>query len=174
MGLILLGGCTLLAPTEPMPHPPPPQSPGPKPNVAGVWRGAITVADCWRNQGDGPDPCNARRGRTEPLMLDIEQIDTAVPDADLRITVTAFVPAAQRTCYGTRDVGSVFFQGPIRRAADQFDVLVTFKGQLDGTRIDSLEEMVDVNVTMKGSSGWQLLGERWRFSPILRQPAIGG
>jgi len=28
-------------------------------------------------------------------MLDIEQIDTAVPDADLRITVTAFVPAAQ-------------------------------------------------------------------------------
>jgi len=51
---------------------------------------------------------------------------------------------------------------------------VTFKGQLDGTRIDSLEEMVDVNVTMKSSSGWQLLGERWRFSPILRQPAIGG
>ena len=175
MGLILSGGCGLPAPTNPTPPPPPePKSQVPKPNVEGVWRGEITVADCWRVQGGGPDPCDARRGRTEPLVLEIAHIDTAIPDVDLRIVVTAFVPAAQGTCYGSRNTSSIFFQGLIRRTADQFDVLVTFRGQLDGNRMSSLDEMVDVNVTMKNSVSTQLLGERWRFSPILRQSTIGG
>ena len=141
-----------------------------KPNVAGVWRGAVTVADCWRIQGGGPDPCDARRGRTEPVVLDISHINPQIPDVDLRIAVKAFVPVAEGTCYGTRDAtGAIFFQGLLRRPADEFDVLVTFKGQLDGNRIDSLEEMVDVNVTIRNSVSVQLLGERWTFSPIVRQ-----
>ena len=138
--------------------------------MAGVWRGEITIADCWRMQGGGPDPCDARRGRTEPLVLDISHVTSPTPDVDLRIAVQAFVPAAEGTCFGTRDAtGAVFFQGLLRRVADQFDVLVTFRGQLDGNRIDSLEEMIDVNVTMRNSAGSQLLGERWMFSPIRRQ-----
>jgi hypothetical protein len=138
--------------------------------VAGVWRGEITIADCWRMQGGGPDPCDARRGRTGPVVLDISHITSPTPDVDLRIAVQAFVPAAEGMCFGTRDAtGAVFFQGLLRRVADQFDVLVTFRGQLDGNRIDSLEETIDVNVTMRNNAGSQLLGERWMFSPIRRQ-----
>jgi hypothetical protein len=138
--------------------------------VAGTWRGEVTIADCWRVQGGGADPCDARRGRTEPLILEIAHITSPTPDVDLRIAVQAFVPAAAGMCFGTRDAtGAIFFQGLLRRAADQFDVLVTFRGQLDGNRIDSLEEMIDVNVTMRNSAGSQSLGERWMFSPIRRQ-----
>lgn len=65
--------------------------------------------------------------------------------------------------------GRYFFQGLIRRPADQLDAQVTFRGQLDGNRMESLEETIEVNVTLRNSVGWQLLGEQWRFSPILRQ-----
>lgn len=170
IGLIVLVGCNLEVPTRSAPPPEDPVAPGPKPNVAGVWRGDVTVADCWRMQGSGPDPCDARRGRTEPVVLNISHIDPPMPDVDLRIAVTAFVPAAEGTCYGTRAAGgSFFFQGLLRRAADQFDVLVTFRGQIDGNRISPLEEMVDVTVTMRTSASVQMLGERWTFSPIVRQ-----
>src|SRR5262245_5550485 len=161
LGLILLGGCRWKSPTEP--------TPPSKPEVAGVWRGEITVIDCSRKVGSGPDPCDARRGVTEPLVLNVEQLKTAIPNADLRVVVSAFVPAAQGACYGTRETGSIFFQGILRRTSDQLDAPLTFKGQLDGNRIDSLEETVDVNVTMRNSGGVQLLGERWKFSTILRQ-----
>jgi hypothetical protein len=57
----------------------------------------------------------------------------------------------------------------LRRASDQFDAPVTFRGQLVGNRIDSLEEMIDVNVTMRNGVSSQLLGERWMFSAIVRQ-----
>ena len=134
-----------------------------------MWRGEITVIDCSRKVGGGPDPCNARRGVTEPLVLNVEQLKTTIPNADLRVVVSAFTPAAQGACYGTRETGSIFFQGILRRTSDQLDVPLTFRGQLDGNRIDSLEETVDVNVTMRNSVGVQLLGERWKFSPILRQ-----
>src|SRR5262245_54850267 len=167
LGLVLLGGCQLKSPTEPTPPPPPP--PPSKPDVAGVWRGEITVIDCSRKVGGGPDPCTARRGLTEPFVLNVEQLKTAIPNADLRVVVSAFVPAAQGACYGTRETGSIFFQGILRRTSDQLDAPLTFKGQLDGNRIDSLEETVDVNVTMRNSGGVQLLGERWKFSTILRQ-----
>jgi hypothetical protein len=169
-GLVFLGGCGLQPPTHPTPPPSEPVALGPKPNVAGVWRGEVTVADCWRVQGEGPDPCDVRRGKTEPVVLDIAHIAPPVLDVDLRVTVTAFMPAAQGTCYGTRDAsGAVFFQGLIRRSSDQLDVLVTFRGQLDGDRIASLEETVDMNVTMRNSAGSQILGERWTFSSIRRQ-----
>jgi hypothetical protein len=135
-----------------------------------VWRGDVTVADCWRMQGDGPDPCDARRGRTEPVVLNISHIDVSTPDVDLLVAVAAFVPVVEGTCYGTRDAsGAIFFQGLLRRASDQFDAPVTFRGQLVGNRIDSLEEMIDVNVTMRNGVSSQLLGERWMFSPIVRQ-----
>jgi hypothetical protein len=105
-------------------------------------------------------------GRAEPLTHRTAEI----PDIDLRIELAAFVPAATGTCYGTRDgSGAIFFQGLIQRAADQFDVLVTFRGQLDGTRMSSLEELLDVNVTMRNTAGMQLLGERRRLSPLQRQ-----
>jgi hypothetical protein len=170
MALALSGGCGPIPPTQPGPPPPEPVELGPKPNVAGVWRGEVTVADCWRIQGSGPDPCEARRGRTERLVLNISHITTQTPDVDLRIAVSAFEPVAQGTCYGTRDAtGAIFFQGLLRRPADEFDVLVTFRGQLDGNRMDSLEEMVDMNVTMRNSASLQLLGERWMFSSIHRQ-----
>ena len=170
MGLILSSGCGPLPPMSPAPPPSEPEQLGPKPNVAGIWRGEVTVADCWRAQGSGPDPCEARRGRTEPLVLDISHITAPTPDVDLRIEAAAFTPAARGTCYGTRDAtGAIFFQGLLRRTADQFDVLVTFRGQIDGTRIHALEELIDVNVTMRNSAGSQILGERWAFSPIQRQ-----
>jgi hypothetical protein len=130
----------------------------------------VTVGDCWRIQGSGPDPCEARRGRTEPVVLDISHLTSSIPDVDLRIAVSAFVPAAEGTCFGTRDAtGAFFFQGLLRRAMDEFDVLVTFRGQIDGNRIHALEELLDVNVTMRNSAGGQVLGERWAFSPIQRQ-----
>jgi len=173
MGLVLLGGCGLNPPTDPTPPPPPPAKTAPKPDVEGLWRGEITVDACSRKVGSGPDPCDARRGRTEPITLNVEHIETSIPNADLRVVVSAFVPAAQGACYGTRETGSIFFQGVLRRTADQFDVPLTFRGQLDGNRIDSLEEIVDVNVTMRTSVGVQLLGERWKFSPILRQSTNG-
>jgi hypothetical protein len=172
MGLMILGGCEYPRPTAATPPPPPPK-PAPKPDVEGLWRGDITVAECTRKVGGGPDPCEARRGRTEPLVLNVEHLDVAIPNADLRVVVSAFEPAAQGACYGTRETGSIFFQGVLRRTADQFDVPLTFRGQLDGNRIDSLEEIVDVNVTMRTSVGVQLLGERWKFSPILRQSTNG-
>ena len=123
IGVVLLAGCGLKPPTDPTPPPPPPPKPASKPDVEGLWRGEITVTECSRKVGSGPDPCDARRGRTEPLVLNVEHINTAIPNADLRVVVTAFVPAAQGTCYGTRDTGSIFFQGLLRRTADQFDVL---------------------------------------------------
>jgi hypothetical protein len=170
LSVALLGGCGVVPPTTPTPSQPAPEPPGPKPNVAGVWRGEVTVADCWRMHGDGTDPCDVRRGKTAPIVLTISHISTATPDVDLRIALVAFDPAAQGTCYGTRDAsGSIFFQGLIRRAADEFDALVTFRGQIDGRRMESLDEMIDVNVTMRNGVNWQLLGERWSFSPILRQ-----
>jgi len=81
-----------------------------------------------------------------------------------------FVPVARGICYGTRDSsGALFFQGLITRPADLFDAQVTFRGQLDGDRLQSVDETISVNVTLRNSVGWQLLGEQWRFSSILRQ-----
>ena len=65
-------------------------------------------------------------GRTEPLVLNVEHLDVAIPNADLRVVVSAFEPAAQGACYGTRETGSIFFQGVLRRSEDQLDVPLTF------------------------------------------------
>ncbi|MCA1559757.1 MAG: hypothetical protein LC804_05650, partial [Acidobacteria bacterium] len=68
MAVILLAGCSVELPNRPtLPPPPAPEPTEPKPNVAGTWRGAVTVADCWRMHGDGPDPCDVRRGKTESV-----------------------------------------------------------------------------------------------------------
>ena len=170
LGLAVLFGCNLSQIAGPSsPPPPPPPDLGPRPNVAGVWRGKVTVVDCGRTQGDGPDPCDDRRGRVEPVALNISHFNSSVENVDLKIAFEAFVPAARGTCYGTRDPVSIFFQGLITRPADRFDVLVTFKGQLDGDRIESLENPLVVNVTLRNSFGWQSFVEQWNFSPIIRQ-----
>lgn len=171
MGLAVLFGCNLGSLNGPSPSPPPPPPKlGPKPDVAGVWRGQLTLVDCWRAQGEGPDPCNSRRGRVEPITLIISHLESAIPDVDLRIVVEAFVPVARGTCYGTRDgSGAIFFQGLIQRAPDQFDVFLTFVGQLDGSRMESLDETLSVNVTLKNSYGVQSLSEQWRFSSIVKE-----
>ena len=174
VGLAVLFGCgdftPLAGPTSPSPPPPPPRDLGPKPDVAGVWRGEVTVLDCWRVQGDGPDPCPSRRGRVEPVTLNIAHINSGVPDVDLRIVFEAFLPVARGTCYGTRDgSGAIFFQGLITRSPDQFDALLTFRGQLDGGRMEPLEATLSTSVTFRNSFGTQSLGEEWTFSSIVKQ-----
>jgi hypothetical protein len=172
LGLTVLYGCNVNQILGPTPSPPEqPENKGPKPNVAGVWLGDVTVMDCWRIHGDGPDPCDNRRGRLEPVNLNISHIGSQpqTPDADLRVVLEALVPKARGICYGTRDSRSIFFQGLITRPADQFDAYVTFVGHLDGDRMQSVYENVEVNVTLRTSAGWQLLLEQWRFSAILRQ-----
>ncbi len=156
--------------TGPTPEEAAPVVLGPKPDVSGLWRGSVTVADCWRTHGDGPDPCADRSGRAAPLALNISHLRTPVPATDLLVVFEAFVPAATGTCYGTRDAtGAIFFQGLLRRDDDEFDARLTFRGQIEGNRIEALEELIDVNVTLKNAAGWQLLQERWTFAPILRQ-----
>jgi hypothetical protein len=172
LGLAVFVGCgdftSLAGPTSP--SPPAPPKLGPKPDVAGVWRGEVTVLDCWRVHGDGPDPCNSRRGRVDPVALTISHFPSQVPDVDLRIVFEAFVPVARGTCYGTRDgSGAIFFQGLITRSQDQFDAFLTFRGQLDGDHMESLDETLSVNVTLRNSVGTQSLSEEWKFSLIARQ-----
>ena len=170
LALTIVPGCGFGPLTGPTPKEAAPVVLGPKPDVSGLWRGSVTVADCWRTQGDGPDPCADRGGRAAPLVLNISHFRTPVPATDLLIVFEAFVPVATGTCYGTRDAtGAIFFQGVLRRVDDEFDARLTFRGQIEGNRIESLEELIDVNVTLKNGAGWQLLQERWTFAPILRQ-----
>jgi hypothetical protein len=144
------------------------------PNVAGVWRGSVTVVDCYREQGSGGDPCDQRRELPHPLVLTISQRPSSSPpeQIDVVVSVQAFTPPASGTFYGALDgIGTVFMQGSLERATEYLAAGgVTLLMQLDGNRMESFEgRLVDVGVALRNADGGQSLRERWRLSSIVRQ-----
>lgn len=144
------------------------------PSIAGAWRGSLTVVDCYREQGDGDDPCDNRRGVQQPLAFTIAQRPSSSPpeQIDVIVSVQAFAPPANGTFYGALDgIGTVFLQGSLERTNEYFAAGgVTLLMRVDGDRMESFEgRPVDVGVALRNADGGQSLRERWRLSSIVRQ-----
>jgi hypothetical protein len=144
------------------------------PNIAGVWRGSFTIVDCYREQGGGGDPCDQRRGVSQPLVFAISQLPSSSPpeQIDVIVSAQAFAPPASGTFYGVLDgTGTVFLQGSLERVTEYLAAGgVTLLMHLEGNRLESFEgRLVEVGVALRNAGGEQSLRERWRLSPIVRQ-----
>jgi len=143
-------------------------------SVAGTWRGAITVVDCWVPVPVDPDPCEGRRGLTAPLVLRVTQSTSADLYDNLRATVDVFTPPATGTLVGALDSSGFFFlEGVIERSADGLTGFVNFKWQLEDDRLVPFtfnvlgDDKIDVNMST-GKTPATLFTEIWQLSNVTR------
>ena len=84
-------------------------------SVAGIWRGSVTVMDCWQSTVTAPDPCESRRGLTAPIVLTVSQSASAEL-GNLTATIAVFTPPATGPFVGLLDsYGTFFLQGFVER-----------------------------------------------------------
>jgi hypothetical protein len=139
-----------------------------------MWRGSLSVIDCWQVITSAPDPCEGRRGLTAPLVLTVSQ-SAAAELGNLTATIAVFTPPATGRFVGLLDShGTFFLQGYVERAGDGLFGGVTFRWQLDGERLvpmtidDILDDSVDVGLSSRSGAGSVSFNERWKISALTR------
>jgi hypothetical protein len=145
-------------------------------DVAGKWRGSITVVDCWEPNGAATGTCEGRRGLIAPLLFDVTQSASADHLGNLRAVVEIFDPPARGNFFGIVDsTGYFFLDGYAQRQADSFTVEhVTLPWQLEGNRLLPFsllgrgEDIIEVHLSLKVGSGTVSLNEFWRLSEMTR------
>lgn len=143
-------------------------------SIAGVWRGSITVLDCWDGVGTSPSPCQGRRGLTAPLVLDVTQSATA-EHFNLQATAAIFTPPATGTLTGAVDSnGVVYLAGRVERPGDSLGGLVNLRwllgnGELVPSLISGLtENRFDLELSVRYGSSTTLFHEVWELHPLVR------
>lgn len=142
-------------------------------SVAGVWRGSITVLECWPSVDTSPSPCQGRRGVTTPLVLDVTQSATA-EHFNLEAPVAIFTPPAiGRLTGAVNSEGVVYLAGRVERPEDSLSGLVNFQWRLeDGELVPSIGGQMENRLVMEMSvrigSNPSLLSEIWELSPLVR------
>ncbi len=141
-------------------------------SVAGIWRGAMSVVDCWQSTVTAPDPCQGRRGLTTPLVLTVSQ-SAAAELGNITATISVFTPPATGPFVGLLDSGGTFFlQGYVERPSDGLFGGFSFRWQLDGERLmpmiinDTVDDMFDVVLSNRISPG--SFTETWKISALAR------
>ena len=141
-------------------------------SVAGIWRGSVSVVDCWQSTVTTPDPCQGRRGLTAPLVLTVSQ-SAAAELGNITATIAVFTPPATGPFVGLLDsAGTFFLQGYVERPADGFSGGMTFRWQLDGERLvpwminDIADDTIHVGLSSRISPG--LFNEEWKISALTR------
>ena len=144
------------------------------PSVAGIWRGSITVVDCWRQNEGAGDPCQGRMGTTAPIAVTITQSATADNFDNLRATVQVFSPPASGGFIGATDSsGQVFLDGYVERSSDSLGGALKLRWMLaDGRMVpftDSARgaDMLDVLLSRRLPTA-ATVGETWQLSSMSR------
>ena len=143
-------------------------------SVAGIWRGSLSVIDCWQVTASAPDPCEGRRGLIVPLVLTVSQ-SAAAELGNLTATIAVFTPPATGRFVGLLDShGTFFLQGYVERAGDGLFGGVTFRWQLEGEKLvpmtinETLDDTVDVGLSSRSGAGSVSFNERWKISALTR------
>lgn len=142
-------------------------------SIAGVWRGSITVVDCWPSVETSPSPCQGRRGLTTPLVLDVTQSATA-DHFNLQAPVAIFTPPAIGTLTGAvNSEGVVYLAGRVERPEDSLSGLVNFQWRLENEAlVPSVSGLTENTLVMEMSirigSNPSLISEIWELSPLTR------
>ena len=144
-------------------------------DVAGKWRGSITVVECSQAPVTTVNACEGRIGTNAPLLLDVTQSASGEEFGNLGAVVEIFTPPARGNCFGALDSSGFFFlDGTVVRQADGYSGGVKFKWQLEGEQLvpfnfDSLApDTVDVQMAMRIGSSTVSLNETWRVSVMTR------
>jgi hypothetical protein len=144
-------------------------------SVAGIWRGSITVVDCWQTVQTAPDPCDGRRGLIAPLVLNVTQNATADLYDNLRATVDVFTPPARGSFIGAVDSSGLFFlDGYVQRPDDSLSGGVRFRWQLENNQLvpfiidGRVDDSVDVQLSVRVRATAVLINEIWKLSTMVR------
>jgi hypothetical protein len=141
-------------------------------SVAGIWRGSVTVLDCWQSTVTAPDPCESRRGLTAPIVLTVSQSASAEL-GNITATIAVFTPPASGPFVGLLDsAGTFFLQGYVERPSDGLFGGFSFRWQLDGERLapmiinGTVDDIIGVGLTSRISPG--AFTETWKMSELTR------
>jgi hypothetical protein len=138
------------------------------PEIPGVWRGTIAVASCRRVSGEGPDPCDARRGTSASLALEVTQ-RAAGSLANVNGAVElGFTPASSGWFQGSLDSrGGLTISGGLTSGLTG---TWGFGAQLDesGSRMEPRAQTSEFSLRLQTGAGRQDLAETWVLSPLTR------
>lgn len=138
------------------------------PEIPGVWRGTITVASCRRVSGEGPDPCDARRGTSASLALDVTQRAAGSLTNINGAVEVAFTPASSGWFQGSLDSrGALTITGGLMSGLTG---TWGFRAQLDesGSRMEPRAQTSELSLRLQTDAGRQDLAETWVLSPLTR------